>query len=53
MNNILEWVNRELERKIRRHCSNPDIICYPNKSKEFWEEVDARVNTIFQIRHLS
>lgn len=22
-----------MERKVRRHCSNPDIICYPNKVK--------------------
>lgn len=40
--NKLKWVSKELERKIRRHCSNQDNICFPNKSKDFWEEMHER-----------
>lgn len=51
MKNRLACVNWELERKVKRHCCNPDILCYPNKSKDIWEEVGARVNT--KIDHTS
>ena len=38
----MKWVNMESRRKLRRYCSNPHNIYYPNKIRGFWEEVDAR-----------
>lgn len=40
--NKLKWVSKELERKIRRHCSFQDNICFPNKSKDCREEMHVR-----------